>query len=213
LGAGDIGSDKISLDDVMGAIEVNKDAAWIVARNNVAGARTGAADEIGGREDVHSVGIRERMRAAGIHTDEIALDGKSVGALDIDTRGDVARNNVTGGETGAADAITRIRIKFDAKIIRPGNCPGGIGPNKTALNHACRCVHEDTVAAILARRAIDYQTSNGAAKRSNIQCVKNGGTWSIDLNENYRVVTVGQSIGAGPWLDVTIDQNLVGYVR
>ena len=102
------------------------------------------------------------------------MNNGSTGPFDKDANSRVSRNNVPGGGSRASDAIGGRTIDLDAVIVRPRDCPGGIGADKAPFNNAGHLADEDTSAATLLRCTIDYQTPNGAAKGLNIKYVKNG---------------------------------------
>ena len=107
LGAGGIEADEVPLDDGPDALELDGDPILIVAGDDIARAGGRAADQdVRRTTDGHSVAdVGQRLRAALVEPDEVALHHDRGRLGDHDTIGTVAGDDVAGRGRGAADRV------------------------------------------------------------------------------------------------------------
>ncbi len=138
--AGDVGADPVPLDDDAGAgLRADVDAVARVARDQVAGPRLGAADDVvrGVAEvDEHARAAAQRHRAGRVGADQVPLDDHTARGVDRHAVEGRPGDDVAGRRRQAADGIVVGPLEAHPGAVgRKRRVPRGGQADPVALDH------------------------------------------------------------------------------
>src|SRR5262249_28838820 len=204
---GQVGADEVALDDIVrGVAELQGDAEVVVAGDDVAGRRRGAANRIARRVDADAAVVAQGGRARSVGADKVPGHEAPGRPGEEDPVVEVAGDDVARAGDGAADRVGAGAAEDGHPVdcIRQGRVSGGVGADVVALHDvADRPVPLDVDATETARETVARNDVPGRRRGAADRVV--GGP----IVQHDALVAVADGKGAG---EVGADQVALHHV-